>query len=173
MVRGSTRQWSHLKDLVLQWVHGRRTVVRQHVLCGRVSHLLCFNGSTVGEPWLGYNSLHLQWQPCRFNGSTVGEPWLGRDMGIDVATLVRLQWVHGRRTVVRLVETHVKSWIARLQWVHGRRTVVRRPASLSRIARASCFNGSTVGEPWLGNVVKEHVMHDLTASMGPRSENRG
>ena len=38
-----------------------------------------FNGSTVGEPWLGPFLEPWQRRPSRFNGSTVGEPWLGTE----------------------------------------------------------------------------------------------
>ena len=38
----------------------------------------------------------------------------------------------------------------RLQWVHGRRTVVRKAKDFVIKRGKRCFNGSTVGEPWLG-----------------------
>ena len=67
----------------------------------------------------------------------------------QVKVYLALQWVHGRRTVVRLAgERGPEVEPAELQWVHGRRTVVR------------------VGE-FDGRLLSGK------ASMGPRSENRG
>ena len=37
----------------------------------------------------------------------------------------------------------------------------------------SCFNGSTVREPWLSFIVFNMAILRKIASMGPRSENRG
>ena len=132
-----------------------------------------FNGSTVGEPWLGLQCRESRSSSSSFNGSTVGEPWLGIGTLQWIATYSRLQWVHGRRTVVRLMLD-----------------VIPTSSELS-------FNGSTVGEPWLGmragiNIHSEPVLQwvhgrrtvvrgvvfreqdvSFRASMGPRSENRG
>ena len=38
--------------LMLQWVHGRRTVVMAFGALTLVPQIVGFNGSTVGEPWL-------------------------------------------------------------------------------------------------------------------------
>ena len=133
-----------------------------------------FNGSTVGEPWLGPSEpTTLRAGESRFNGSTVGEPWLGRNRRPIPHALARLQWVHGRRTVVRASSPVAPFIPTELQWVHGRRTVVRSAAA-SISATVSSFNGSTVGEPWLGRQDKyKNRIHRVSASMGPRSENRG
>ncbi len=61
----------------------------------------------------------------------------------------------------------------RLQWVHGPRTVVmsRRPSQCA--SGRTSFNGSTVREPWLCAVLTIAKVYGEVASMGPRSENRG
>ena len=56
-----------------------------------------------------------------FNGSTVGEPWL----------------CHARKAESRLHD--------RLQWVHGRITVVMRSHHVRMEVADQRFNGSTVG----------------------------
>ena len=213
-----------MKGSELQWVHGRRTVVRGSGHTGlstagrrfngstvgepwlgpwratrREHHCPSFNGSTVGEPWLGWQApLGCSSVWTGFNGSTVGEPWLGWRSSPIWSRLFVLQWVHGRRTVVRLPRsihsftstagfngsTVGEPWLGRspfegdlhrnrLQWVHGRRTVVRRGAAGETPGYGRGFNGSTVGEPWLGKSFKGSIAESGMASMGPRSENRG
>ena len=133
----------------LQWVHGRRTVVRAR---RRVAHAGQQQLQWVhGRRTVVRMSSSTCWLMAResFNGSTVGEPWLGRTESPLRWAAEELQWVHGRRTVVRYTDR----WSSQrqpspLQWVHGRRTVVRRQLP---------FTHRTI---W-------------RASMGPRSENRG
>ena len=136
----------------LQWVHGPRTVVMPCQTCGASPEHPRFNGSTVREPWLCVLDQHRRLHPAhasmgprsenrgyerevecacssahgRFNGSTVREPWLCPLEAYDyVPYIIKLQWVHGPRTVVMF----------HLPWL-----VRQRPRS---------FNGSTVREPWL------------------------
>ena len=183
----------------LQWVHGPRTVVMvdDDTLSTRSRN--SFNGSTVREPWL-WRMKSRQWPTLEsFNGSTVREPWLccktplGADVGIPASM--------GPRSENRgyAAGCSVKTaCCAKLQWVHGPRTVVMRTVHLSSCAGRCSFNGSTVREPWLclnlthgsliimcgfnGSTVREPwlcrsswptVPNARSASMGPRSENRG
>ena len=110
---------------LLQWVHGRRTVVREGAPRRSTPRQAGFNGSTVGEPWLGVRYVPGTVLTPSFNGSTVGEPWLGWSELEHASKLLALQWVHGRRTVVRERIDNLVNSSAPLQWVHGRRTVVR------------------------------------------------
>ncbi len=68
---------------------------------------------------------------------------------------------------------HLKHAGSRLQWVHGPRTVVMRRDRLSTAHGVRSFNGSTVREPWLWRRCSRDGRPQSTASMGPRSENRG
>ena len=61
-----------------------------------------------------------------------------------------LQWVHGPRTVVMLVQRgRMTPQLVQLQWVHGPRTVVMLLVIVAVAGHAWRFNGSTVREPWL------------------------
>ena len=158
----------------------------------------CFNGSTVREPWLCGGKVTrvsrlengLQWV---HGPRTVV---MGESRQSQRAP-TRLQWVHGPRTVVmkRIRATHDRTdeasmgprsenrgyarmtpieWrAAGLQWVHGPRTVVMAEQNRSSALAISSFNGSTVREPWLCPSSAVSSMWDVSASMGPRSENRG
>src|SRR5438034_707103 len=85
---------------MLQWVHGRKTVVLTAIRVWSRSPFRSFNGSTVGKPWF-----------CT-----------GEDPGTE--QFVMLQWVHGRKTVVLTVKRICCVANGELQWVHGRKTVV-------------------------------------------------
>src|SRR5437016_507677 len=83
-----------------------------------------------------------------------------------------LQWVHGRITVVMQNEIPVSERQQRLQWVHGRINVVMTNYRRRRNQdpRLQWVHGRIT-------VVMFMEMHGLkrveTASMGPRSDNRG
>src|SRR5437588_757163 len=66
------RLWTEM----LQWVHGRATVVNAGRICPIPQDSARFNGSTVGRPWLTLATIAYGVGP------------------------VPLQWVHGRATVV-------------------------------------------------------------------------
>ena len=88
--------------------------------------------------------------PGCFNGSTVREPWLWSGKRRKALSM-ELQWVHGPRTVVMQGQPDAGEGrrAARLQWVHGPRTVVMAGSWTCLAWRDTCFNGSTVREPWL------------------------
>ncbi len=181
-----------------------------------------FNGSTVREPWLFRETGNRPPEPSGFNGSTVREPWLlscwpqknGRRLSFNGSTVrepwlfvsnstadsgyLRLQWVHGPRTVViscaaRLRSTRTRASMGPRSENRGYSCSAHSPSTEPR----PCFNGSTVREPWLldehdttpGFLAKLQWVHGprtvvisahikgkhsaCLASMGPRSENRG
>src|SRR5262245_7377696 len=87
--------------------------------------------------------------------------------------MAKLQWVHGRITVVMVVATTQARWCyGLLQWVHGRITVVMS-MHLNVIVLVTVMQ-------WVhGRITvvmvdgrKAHGQ-DHEASMGPRSDNRG
>src|SRR5579871_1174370 len=65
--------------------------------------------------------------------------------GTSLPTPMRLQWVHGRMTVVIVNVEVIKGENWWLQWVHGRITVVISEIRRGELLGKCSFNGSTVG----------------------------
>ena len=185
--------------IVLQWVHGPRTVVMLSRRATQRSRRSCFNGSTVREPWLcqsanaNADAAHaLQWvhgrrtvvmlllrggsgrQRLCFNGSTVREPWLCR--ASDPRPGHRrspLQWVHGPRTVVMIARKR-EHWEANPASMgprsENRGYVWQHGANVALVLPASMGPRSRTV---VMHIVLNSARLSVTASMGPRSENRG
>ncbi len=158
--------------MVLQWVHGPRTVVINHAGPHRIEH----DGASMG-PRSENRGYYLP--PMSSNSSARASM--------------------GPRSENRGYSPygHKEERQSRLQWVHGPRTVVIRFQGGEEARRQGRFNGSTVREPWLfRSQVVERIAEVLLqwvhgprtvviifplrrgnqrmkASMGPRSENRG
>src|SRR5262249_8786694 len=85
----------------------------------------------------------------------------------DFATGRRLQWVHGRRTVV--IRALPRRLVPQGHASMGPRSENRGYCCTSwlKTVLATSFNGSTVGEPWLFRypLVRRHELE--RASMGP------
>ncbi len=96
----------------------------------------------------------------------------GRDRRL--LTTIKLQWVHGRITVVMLI---AGAWSyfssVKLQWVHGRITVVmdNHFAVCARIGLRLQWVHGRITVVMLAGVPIE--IGKSKASMGPRSDNRG
>ena len=138
---------SSLPRLVLQWVHGPRTVVmRRH---GRLRRL---HEASMGPRSENRGYFRSHRGPARnwhsFNGSTVREPWLFLATGWPVSPDCCASM--GPRSENRGYRSSSRRRTSRceLQWVHGPRTVV-----IPQAGHAQAGQGP--------------------ASMGPRSENRG
>src|SRR5579884_1464054 len=98
----------------------------------------------------------------------------GLAVRIGVQEVLALQWVHGRRTVVMSAywgRTPATFW---LQWVHGRRTVVMlgnfQVTPPQALVKLQWVHGRRTVVMARGIEEREAVS---SASMGPRSENRG
>ena len=113
---------------MLQWVHGRITVVMNIAEAIRAAVLESFNGSTVGQLVVMEQILDID-RPSKSTASMgPRSDNRGYDQNAYINVLAPLKIV--------------------LQWVHGRITVVMRDRSKTRrrrVHRRACFNGSTVG----------------------------
>ena len=137
--------------MVLQWVHGPRTVVMPEKVARGKRHGSSFNGSTVREPWL-----------CTR---------LGLLLSFKVGKM--LQWVHGPRTVVMSNGTQPGQERRRFNGSTVREPWLCKAKKSPTKTKKKGFNGSTVREPWLWGVLGQEQVEPGIASMGPRSENRG
>src|SRR5207302_1169153 len=83
----------------------------------------------------------------RFNGSTVREPWLSSNPAIEMRTHVKLQWVHGSRTVVisKQESDFIKKYLASMGPRFANRGYPFHVAVYGPLIGS--FNGSTVREP--------------------------
>ena len=131
---------------MLQWVHGLRTVVMGKAkakVMGLTSRASMGprsenRGYAFPSPWLTTPFVRASMGPRSENRGYVDPDNPPYDRG------VRLQWVHGLRTVVMQSNGHFPMPPWTLQWVHGLRTVVMRSATAPSWRPGSRFNGSTV-----------------------------
>ena len=135
----------------LQWVHGPRTVVMTAEVCdpAQLDSRASMGPRSENRGYARPCRLHRSAVQSGFNGSTVREPWL------CATRQASLRSVHG-----------FNGSTVREPWLCAVLTDVT-------VETATRFNGSTVREPWLCSSAASMLTRHRTASMGPRSENRG
>ncbi len=153
----SLLQWSHGRltvvtrmlpegersNLLLQWSHGRLTVVTHRMDSSIASPVLAsmeprsFNRGD-GPPARRYLCNDVaSMEPRSFNRGD-GPP------ARRYLAMTSLQWSHGRLTVVTRYRSFMRPGCLSLQWSHGRLTVVTSHSEPYHRLRLSRFNGATV-----------------------------
>ena len=97
------------------------------------------------------------------------------DMTAARSSIAVLQWVHGPITVVigLGIRQALSNVTAQLQWVHGPITVVMKADYDRRMRASSASMGPRSDNRGYGRLTAIRIVDASQASMGPRSDNRG